>query len=255
MSYDIPDICISAYRRRLAEAGIEVTEAQVRAVDEWAEKWDRGRMTLVELCTRTGWPLPPGAAGEPGEIMRYYAGKALGHVRAQRPEDPVDRVRAVAEDVASVRGHLLPALDDELRDALAAADQAARDEEGALPRGHRERLVRAAERGVSRAGVFKALAVGETYTAAQRALRPIWQSLPDGFSLLLLGNAVILRCHPQGQLADFAFAHNNAVDVLNCLGDAGFQFLSVSGGTEDSFAAQLASGVDITLARSTAAAS
>ncbi|MFD3910156.1 hypothetical protein [Streptomyces sp. NPDC058603] len=85
----------------------------------------------LSWCLPVGTATAPPSAGGysprrtiPAAIVRYYVKKALDQTRRTRPEDPDGRVRAVAEDIAAVRRHLLPELDAELRDALIDADRA-----------------------------------------------------------------------------------------------------------------------------------
>ena len=249
MPDDIPDIILDRMHERLNGLGLTLTRDQVREVDDWVAEWDRGRWTLVKLCQRTGWPLPADAVGEPGEIMRYHLSRAVEQARRTRPGDDVGRVRAVAEDIAALR-HTLQDVTAELRTALADSDQGARDDEGTPRRGHREKLVRTAERGMSRANVFKALSAGDILTDATNALRPLWRDLDDpSYGLLLVGNDVVLRCCHRG---DVMAAHNRSIGVLEALRDAGLTPTS-DGPAHTSVTDDLANGLDIVITRTPAA--
>ncbi|MFD6799389.1 hypothetical protein [Streptomyces cyaneofuscatus] len=245
MSYDhdIPDVMIDSYQDRLAGLGLDVTYAQVRAVDDWAAQWDRGQISLVKLCEKAGWwPLPPDAVGEPGEVVGYHLRRGIDQAARTRPDDPIARVTSLAHDIAAVRLQLRT-LGADLRNALVAADRAAEpDADGTPPRGHREQLVRAAEKGASRATVFKALAAADTQADAEQALRPLWDSI-SGFSLLIVGGDVVLRCYVSDPIA----AHNDSATLLDALREAGLRTGSDGPGTTQ--VEDLAAGRDITITR------
>ncbi|MFB6906892.1 hypothetical protein ACFCWB_21750 [Streptomyces bacillaris] len=253
--HDFPDAVISDCRDQLAALGVEVTHAQVRAVGSWAVRWRRGEASLVKLCREGNWPLPPDAAGEPGEVVSYYLRQGIDQSRRTRPADPVERVHAAARDVASVRSYL-GELEGDLRTALVEADRAAeRDEAGNAPRGHRAALVRAAQPGASRAGVFKALGAGEILAAAQGALRPIQEffTVPV-FFLGITGRGTILRAI--GSDADPDAAADVCEKALDALHTAGLQAhlyaarQARNDGPDDTDLAQrLADGWDLVLTR------
>ncbi|MET9097178.1 hypothetical protein ABZX72_34440 [Streptomyces cyaneofuscatus] len=245
MSYghDIPDVMIHSYQDQLADLGLDVTYAQVRAVDDWAAQWDRGQISLVKLCEKAGWwPLPPDAAGEPGEVVAYHLRWGIDQAERTRPDDPIACVTSLAHDIAAVRLQLRH-LGADLRTALVAADRAAEpDADGNPPRGHREQLVRAAEKGASRATVFKALAAADTLADAEQALRPLWDSI-SGFSLLIVGGDVTLRCY----ISDPIAAHNDSATLLDALKAAGLRTGSDGPGTSQ--VEDLAAGRNITITR------
>ncbi|HEY5835044.1 hypothetical protein [Streptomyces sp.] len=45
-------------RDRLWEAGLTTSVSQIAARLDDAAEWDRGDLTLEELCARTGWEIP-----------------------------------------------------------------------------------------------------------------------------------------------------------------------------------------------------
>lgn len=206
----------NAIQARLATEGVDVPVAQIYAFDVFADQWHTGQITLPELCTRTLWNLPATATGEPGEVMRYYLSRAMTHLNTIRPDEgSTDRVKAIAHDLHSLR-MTANQLYIDLRTALVAAD---RQGQG---RGHRESLVRAAARGVSRAGVFRIFGIADILTDAEAALKDVVLPAKVHYSLQHAKDSALLYCDGEEQRA-----------VLNCvpilirrLGEAGLQVTS-----------------------------
>ncbi|WP_157840784.1 hypothetical protein [Streptomyces leeuwenhoekii] len=203
-----------------------VSEDAVAQVYPHAREWDAGRWSLASLCTQAGWPLPegdpPAALGPAADVLTHYLRRGLDRARGQRPTTPgTDQVHDIAEELHALR-LASDKVTAQLTEALVAADRAARDKDGTPSRSHREALVRAAERVISRAMVFGVLGTADVLADAQRALAPAWQHM-EGYSLLqLAGRAVILR----GPAGGYARVRNEGVTLVELLHDAGLTVTS-----------------------------
>ncbi|MGY0466639.1 hypothetical protein ACW14Y_41240 [Kitasatospora sp. cg17-2] len=151
-----------------------------------------------------------------GATVTNVVQQVLTTMNQQRPADPVERVKSIAADIAALRAAEL-GLQSKVAEALVAADRAGRAEDGTVPRGHRENLVRAAEGGVARAKVFQLLGEADLQSAARAALRPVWQNSQGDWSLANIGQGrVALRAH-----GDYIAVFNETPALIAALREAG----------------------------------